>query len=118
MNTIGKLKLAIYEAANENLIDKETSETMLSFCESADIDNVEDRKTLMEMTENLITATESANEPVAESPEPEVVVEESATSEETQFERPSETSVKLAIFESEACGDITSEERDALLSLL
>lgn len=90
MNKINTLKLAIHEACAENIISSDKRDSMLTFCESVDLENAEDYGKFMEMTQELINLAEAKK-----------------TNE-----------LKLAIFESEACGDITAEEREELLKVL
>lgn len=100
MNTIENLKLAIFEASKEKLIDKELTDKMVSFCESADLTNEEDVAVLESMCDTLITVSESSKE--SEKPD----LDENAKQ------------IKLTIFESEASGEITAEERDMLLAMM
>ena len=90
MNKINTLKLAIHEAHAENIINSDKRDSMLTFCESVNLENAEDYDKFMEMTQELIDIAESKK-----------------TNE-----------LKLTIFESEACGDITAEEREELLKML
>ena len=89
MNKINTLKLAIHEAHAENIINSDKRDSMLTFCESVDLENAEDYGMFMEMTQELINIAEAKK-----------------TNE-----------LKLTIFESEACGDITAEEREELLKM-
>lgn len=90
MNKINTLKLAIHEAHAENIINSDKRDSMLTFCESVNLENAEDYDKFMEMTQELINIAETKK-----------------TNE-----------LKLTIFESEACGDITAEEREELLEML
>lgn len=96
MNAIENLKLAIFEASEEKLIDKTLTDDMLSFCESADLGDPEDVKVLESMCDTLLAVSESVGE----------------------NKKSNTDSIKLAIFESEASGEITAEERDTLLAMM
>ena len=96
MNAVENLKLAIFEASEEKLIDKGLTDNMLSFCESADLNNPEDVKVLESMCDTLLAVSESVGE----------------------NKKSNTDSIKLAIFESEASGEITAEERDTLLAMM
>lgn len=102
MDDVKQIKLAIYETASANLIDKELSDDMLKFCESADINNSEDVEMLSNITQTLISVQEAANDSESDEGDEEITKE----------------SVALEIYESERAGDITSEERDILLDML
>lgn len=117
MDNVQKVKLAVYETASKNLIDKDLSEEMLSFCESADLQNEDDVKMLSDITETLIAVAEAAE--VSEVNEP-VEVEGSTETPITEEVEPELTrdSIALEIFESEKTGQITADERDLLLSML
>lgn len=100
MNTIENLKLAIFEASKEKLIDKSLTDKMVSFCESADLSNSEDVAVLESMCDTLIAVSESVNK--NEKPDIDANAKQ----------------IKLSIFESEASGEITAEERDTLLAMM
>lgn len=131
MNNVQRVKLAVYEAANENLIDKDLSESMLNFCESADMRKEDDVKMLADITQTLINIKESADasveEPVAEEPVTEGAGEE-PTTEVPGVEEPVTESaidegftrdeIALMIYESEKNGEITAEERAELFAKL
>ena len=122
MNPIDKLKLSIFEASADQLIDKDLTSDMLSFCESANLENEDDVKMLVEMTQTLINISESVNDCVSDT----AVVEEGVQEEPEllngeHVEESSErdiAAIKLEIFESEMSGEITKEERDELLGML
>jgi len=97
MDTISKLKLAVFEASNEKLIDNDFKERVISFCESADLYNPNDVDTLKEITDCLITITESANDTHIDDDKSELISE---------------------IFESCSYGEITEDERDILLNMI
>ena len=135
MKTIDKLKLAIYEAGANGHIDEGKVSEMISVCESANLENQEDINALEKVTEELLSVAESVEnpeapvteEPVVEAPVveepvvPEVQpVQESAADIQHKEGNPSvdTTSLKLEIFESEASGQITPDERDLLLSMV
>lgn len=100
MNTIENLKLAIFEASKEKLIDQGLTDKMVSFCESADLSNAEDVALLESMCDTLIAVSES----VKGNEKPDIDV--------------NAKQIKLSIFESEASGEITAEERDVLLAMM
>ena len=96
MQVFDKIKLAVFEASKNNLIDKKATEELVNFCESADINNPNDRAVAGEILDILLELSESTDDDV------EVPV---MTKED----------IKLNIFESERCGDITKEEMEDLL---
>ena len=104
------LKLAVFEAHSENLITDSKRDEMLTFCENADLNNRVDFDTFVEMTEELIAIGEAA---IAVDDSEGEIVKESVVDPETEYKK-----LKLNIFESEACGDITAEERNELLEML
>jgi len=130
MDNVKRVKLAVFEAVDENLIDKDLSESMLNFCESADMQKEEDVKMLADITQTLINIKESVDatteptaeesvvegaseEPVVENPTAEESVVESAIDE--GFTR---DEIALMIYESEKNGEITAEERAELFAKL
>lgn len=130
MDNVKRVKLAVFEAVNENLIDKDLSESMLNFCESADMQKEEDVKMLADITQTLINIKESvdatteptAEEPVVEGASEEPVVE-NPTSEEPVVESAidegfTRDEIALMIYESEKNGEITAEERAELFAKL
>ncbi len=125
MKTIDKLKLAIFEAGNNGFIDEGKVKEMITVCESANMENQDDVNALTKITEELISVTESVENPEAPVVEEPVVPEEQPVQESVaeiqhKEETPSVnmTELKLEIFESEANGQITPEERDLLLSMV
>jgi len=125
MKTIDKLKLAIFEAGNNGIIDEGKVKEMITVCESANMENQDDVNALTKITEELISVTESVENPEAPVVEEPVVPEEQPVQESVaeiqhKEETPSVnmTELKLEIFESEASGQITPEERDLLLSMM
>lgn len=125
MKTIDKLKLAIFEAGNNGIIDEGKVKEMITACESANMENQDDVNALTKITEELISVTESVENPEAPVVEEPVVPEEQPVQESVaeiqhKEETPSVnmTELKLEIFESEASGQITPEERDLLLSMV
>lgn len=100
MDPIKRLKLAVFEASSEKLIDNEIFDNMIAFCENANLEDEDDQKMMVEMTDTLIALGESK-----------VVEEEPAVSMPVK-------EVALEIFESERNGEITAEERDELLNML
>lgn len=93
MDALNKLKLSIYETHNAGLIDDETMTEMVSVCESADMEDTDDRKEIGKIVDKLISLNEST-----ESMEKQSIINE--------------------IHESVNSGDITEEERDILLNML
>lgn len=125
MKTIDKLKLAIFEAGNNGIIDEGKVKEMITVCESANMENQDDVNVLTKITEELISVTESVENPEAPVVEEPVVPEEQPVQESVaeiqhKEETPSVnmTELKLEIFESEASGQITPEERDLLLGMM
>lgn len=130
MDNVKRVKLAVFEAVDENLIDKDLSESMLNFCESADMQKEEDVKMLADITQTLINIKESVDatteptveEPVVEGASEEPVVENS-TAEEPVVESAidegfTRDEIALMIYESEKNGEITAEERAELFAKL
>ena len=54
MDIIDRVKLAVFEASKEELIDENTMYEMLSICESTDMDDIDDVHQLMETVDELI----------------------------------------------------------------
>lgn len=113
MDYISKLKLSVFESHDAGIIDDKTMTEMISVCESADIDNTEDREKLSDIVDRLIRANESADQDNEDENNDDTEVNESV--EEALKDL---TSLKLTIYESADSKEITTEERDILLSLL
>lgn len=97
MRTTDKLKLKVFEAENAGLINAEDAASYREFLESADETDPADRSICADICNALMEA--AAPDPTNDAPvDP--------------------TSVKLAIYESEANGEIDAEERDLLLSMM
>ena len=124
MDPIKRLKLAVFEASSEKLIDNETFKNMITFCENANLEDEDDQKIMVEMTDTLITlgeskvVTESATSEEGDVEEGEEEVVEEGVSVEEPVVHMTTKEIALEIFESERNGEITAEERDELLSML
>ena len=96
MNVLNKIKLAVFEAQENEIIDDNTAGQMINFCENADIDDPEDRALAADIVDTLTALTESVDDEPANT-------------------GMSKEEIKLNIFESHRAGEITDEEMEDLM---
>lgn len=93
-----KVKLIVFEAEKDGVIDKDTCDTFTNFCEAADLDDGDD----IQMLNDIVDFCEAAYDEDDDNNDGSLTAD----------------SIKLAIYESAENGEITAEEKELLLAAM